>query len=194
MSQQQTFRDEIKPGDRIMVAPRDTELPVWRGHVAAIEQRDEAQLYIVVAEGKELERDGAQEVSDLACVLSVWRGDCWFMLPLPRSREDVAKSIERMDKNERKRVQANMPLFAEVHPARSLQLPDVLQRIEAGHAQDYAFNRERAYRVMDLYDQARAQLSPEAFAAAQRRRATYPPDARYSLSFWADELEKKEGQ
>lgn len=166
------FRDEVLVGDRLQVAWRDIRLPVMHGVVVAIDRADVGQAYVVVPDGEQLSIGGAVHVSEFAAILAVWRTECWLMLPLPFSRAVLEAKTQRMNANERKRLERKVPLLAPVFNVRVLDVDQVEIRSRTSDEEYYEWQRANVEKCLALRARAEALLPVDEFAAVLLKNST----------------------
>lgn len=176
----------IQAGDRILVAPCTTRLPVFEGRVAAIGDGAYGRRVLLV------EKDGTPAevvpVAESEAILSVLRGDSWVSMPLPMLREEAEVKSLRNEKNQRRRVEKQAPLLAgqiAIHPIDPEKMIENMRR-EGERTLD--FDHGMAMEANRLRAALQSLVSEAAYQDLCQRRLSFPRTGEYGANYWRKQL------
>jgi hypothetical protein len=184
-----SLEEYIQPGDTVSLMFRSTEVNGLTGTVLEVTPGEYGRRTIVILkEGTNLTMDGAIGVPESKAVFSVRRGDSWVHMPLPLLKEEAEAKVTRMDQNERKRIDKEVPLFAD-------QIRVQERSAERWVVNELAADREKLERdhaacmtTNELRATVEALVSSADSAYLRERRERYPKDPSYGLYFWRKQM------
>ncbi len=184
-----SLEEYIQPGDTVSLMFRSTEVNGLMGTVLEVTPGEYGRRTIVILkEGTNLTMDGAIGVPESKAVFSVRRGDSWVHMPLPLLKEEAEAKVTRMDQNERKRINKEVPLFAD-------QISVQERSAERWVVNELAADREKLERdhaacmtTNELRATVEALVSSADSAYLRERRERYPKDPSYGQYFWRKQL------
>jgi len=184
-----SLEEYLQPGDTVALTFRSTEMNGFTGTVREVTHGEYGRRTIVVLkEGTDLLVDGAVGIPESQAVFTVRRGDSWVNMPLPLLKEEAEAKVVRMNQNERKRINKQVPLFAnqisvQDRSAERLVINELAadrEKLERDHAACMAVNELRAT--------VEALVSLADAAYLRERRERYPKDPSYGSHFWRTQL------
>jgi hypothetical protein len=181
----------ISSGDDIIAVPKSTSVgDVVRGRVLAVGAGEPGRReFIVELEGQDFTDQGAYGLPERLYVFSVRRGDGWVLVPGYLLPEEAEAKLARASGNTRKRIERDVPLFADQIDVEFVSVDEYIENHNKGRRADLQRSHDQAKKSTDLREEVRAMVSPVDFAQLQHERSRYPKDGIYGAYFWRTQLE-----
>ena len=180
----------ICAGDDIIAVPRSSVGDVIRGKVLAIGDGEPGRReFIVELEGENCIEQGAYGLCERLYVFHVRREDAWVLVPGYLLPEEAEAKLARAAVNTRKRIERDVPLFADQIDEQFVSVDEYVANHNKGRVAELQRAHDRAMESSGLREEVRAKVSPTEFARLQHARSRYPKSGSFGAYFWRTQLE-----